>query len=163
MGQTDAARAARRRERRAWAIEAHVLRHGQHQCECGCGRNASFDQDGRPHRFKLGHAHPSFDAANAARLAGNIPIEDFRAAVKKMREQKGWTIEELAAHAGVSHSSVSGILYARRRKTVSREWATFFLRRCAGLAVVLPPAQQKRMSESIKSEQRRHNAWIAEV
>lgn len=155
MDTTGPERAARRRERRAHAIEAYVLLYGRPGCSCGCGAFVRFDRDGKPSRFVLGHTSPGFDAANQARLAGNLPVEDFRRALFKLKEAKGWTIADLAEAAKCSQSSMQGLLYAKRRKTVSREWATDFFRRIAGMPTAPTPWQHRFYGESNLPRKRR--------
>lgn len=104
-------------------------------CECGCGQAVSL-RKGKPSRFKQGHN--SVVAPPNVR-PDNIPIEDFRRAVRKLKNDKGWTWVQMAVAASMSDKHLYNLMGNKIQKSVQREWATDFFRRLAGLGA--PPTK----------------------
>lgn len=141
-------------------MQEYLQLHGSFPlCACGCGLEVSIDRDGRPGRVHGTHRANSFEKAVAARVEGNIPIDKFRAAVHKIRGEKGWTLKQTAEKGGLSYNQMSNIMYSTRRKSVSKEWATPFFRRLAGLPAPLTAFQQARIDREIKAERRVDDSW----
>jgi hypothetical protein len=122
------------------------------ECECGCGQLVNFNEKGKPNRCVLGHS-------------GNdgpfISIEKFRSVLADLRNQKGWSVPELAEHGGLSAQQLRLILYShtRYKRGINKEFATNFLRRCAGLPAPATPYQLKKRAELAKREEQLETSY----
>jgi transcriptional regulator with XRE-family HTH domain len=124
-------------------------------CACGCGEPTKFSASSGINKY-LNRQHVAYDKdysvitklGNDKRQEGNIPIEDFRAAVKKIKAQKGWSYSEMARRGGQSEGWLSCYMFDDRLQTVGKDTASLFLRRCAGLPA--PPSRfQERQARKI--------------
>lgn len=122
-------------------------------CECGCGEPVPFTSTSAvPQRF-VNRAHVTWwkqDTGQYSQMlrvraekrrnsADAIPIEDFRRVVRKMRADKGWSIDEICERGGWNIGQWSSYMYdSDRYFTIGREVATHFFRRLAGLGA--PPS-----------------------
>jgi hypothetical protein len=149
-------RKARNHERRR---SEYVAAHGRPVCECGCGEKVNFNSADKPYRFLRGH-NPR-DRTKAARVTPGsvpveecIPIEDFRAALRKQKERDGCTWEVMAERTGIGLNHMKALMYAKDRRHVSKDWATIVLRRLAGMSAPPSTWQQRDRRES----NRRHRS-----
>lgn len=139
----------RRRQRN---VEAYLAEHGTAPCcRCGCGELVNFDHDGRPRKYRPGH---NFDIVAYRRelTAAGVPLADFQAAVKKIKLQKGWTWDEVAHRGGISAGHIRRLMFGKGQASVSRPWATDFLRRLAGLSAPPSTYMLKRMEQEKRAE-----------
>lgn len=139
----------RRRERN---MQEYLSVHGVPPlCECGCGVRVNFGAKGTPNRF-AGPGHQSRlnpeqrsqmfaeKRAEYRERSGAIPIEDFVAAVRQLKEKEGLTWEELAERSGTSRGHLLNLIYNKNEvKSVGREWGTNFFKRLAGMPA--PPSK----------------------
>ena len=112
---------------------------------------------GQPYNYRRGHGEQlnrDVSAALAARQQGNIPIEAFRSEVRKVAANMGG-LYVVRDKVGIDKNSFDQVMYSRKRKTVSRAWATWFFRRLAGLPTEPTRAEQRRY--------RRRQAAIREI
>lgn len=104
-------------------------------CACGCGQYVNLVRGYEPSRFILGHYSSRWDDV--------IDIVKFRQVVKKLKDDYGLSLTELAAKGGISRNHLTSIMYDKRKKSVSREFATDFFRRLSGVPTA-PSTHQKR-------------------
>jgi hypothetical protein len=149
------------RKRAQWLAE-----HGETPfCQCGCGERVKLDANGRPrkyagknHHMRTRQAHERLSARSLEfheqrrERDGSIPIEKFRAACKQLKEDKGWSWKKLATEGGINPNYMRALMHDKRLKSVSREWATNFFRRTAGLAAPPSKYQLKRLARVGRAE-----------
>lgn len=136
-------------------------------CGCGCGEPVSLYRwsggVGTPAAY-VNRAHASWArtkedyerqgaGVSAARRRihqerGDIPIEDFRAAVRRIKGQRQLTWVKLAEAGGVSPSQLNMWMFGKGRDWVTREATTLFLRRLAGLGT--PATKHERRTVPMK-------------
>lgn len=107
-------------------------------CRCGCGEPVRFNANSGMTQY-VNRAHQLWDK-NYSEMAvlgpaakDSIPIEEFRRAVRNLKERKGLTYAELAEQGGQQPGWLSTYMYDKRYKSIGREAATSFFRRLAGL------------------------------
>lgn len=135
-------------------------------CACGCGEPVHFCTRG-PNKY-VNRAHVAWDrsasgSSEAAKLARremqlkrNIPIEKWRAAVRKIKAERGWTCEEIAHRGGWSLNNYRSWMYSTRVNTIGQTGVDF-LRRLAGLPAPATAWQIRQRDESAK--RMRKNQW----
>lgn len=122
-------------------------------CGCGCGEPVGINDKG-PKVF-VNRAHQGWARRGSTwERSGSIEIEKFRAAVRKIKESKGWTWTEMAAHGGWSHGMLKCYMADKRYNSVGLDVATSFLRRCAGMAGEMS-THQKRMDDERRVKMRK--------
>lgn len=115
-------------------------------CPCGCGIRVGFNANGAPNKY-AGPGHQTRlrreDAAEVAREqrarqrdeGGYIPLDKFVEVLRAHKERENLTWREIAERGGVSLGHLNTLIYKTTvSKSVSREWATAFFRRMAGLS-----------------------------
>lgn len=118
-------------------------------CACGCGEPTRFNEKGPTRVLNRQHAayfrdYASISAAgHRAKRArkDTIPIEDFRSAIRKLQERKGWSLSEIARRGGQYRTWLNAYMTDPRYQTIGRETATLFLRRASGLGA--PPSRHQ--------------------
>lgn len=146
------------RASRAKAKEAWIAENGPWpDCACGCGTPVKMDNSKREPRKYVGkHGHKStldhVHAINRERLSKEIPIEQFRSAMLKMKADKGWTLRQIADAGGVNYGHFKYLMYDKRPKHVTRAFVEPFLKRIAGMP--MPPSvwQLKQMNAEIMKD-----------
>jgi lambda repressor-like predicted transcriptional regulator len=139
-------------------IQDYLDAHGGEMpyCECGCGNKIeNFDGYCVPRRFLKGHFHGSLDSiamAHKVRRDRSIEVEPFRQAMLKIKERNGWTLRELAEHSGVSKKHLESVMYDKKKKHVTREYAVGVLSRLAGKPVPPSTYQKKRIANITRAE-----------
>jgi len=148
---------AQRAARRQRLIDEYVAANGHPVCECGCGTVCGFDSSDRPYRFVRAHNFTDEARSRAAALTpGSVPVEEcieiekFRAAVRKLKDEKGWTLADVGDRGGIGVDHMKVLMYAKARRHVSKEWAENFLRRVYGMGAPPTAYQQRDMEQSNK-------------
>lgn len=156
----DLERAAKRRywEKKGRALDVewekrkrleYIAEHGEPICQCGCGETGLSFTHGVPRKYKQGHINrvPEVLERRAKTFAKtHIPIEDFRKAWKKIREQRGYTNAQMAEISGMTFSQMNEIMYGKRKQFITKKLAERVLRRLAGMATE-PTSMEKRLLE----------------
>lgn len=131
-------------------------------CACGCGEPTKVrDKDGfqkyvdRQHQAWDKDYTAVSDARRRLDHARGIPVTEFRAAIRKIQQEKGWTLTEIAERGGQQPGWLNTYMYADPNRTIGRSTARAFLRRLAGLPE-LPSRWQQREFE-------RHERLLASV
>lgn len=128
-------------------------------CECGCGERVGFNSQGRPRRFAGQNHHYNVDEirvkvseehARRADEENRIPIDVFRRAARKVKEDKGWTWKQLAEAGGWSENHVKAMMFDKRAKNVGRQLGEDFFNRIAGLPVPPSTYMQKKADRELK-------------
>lgn len=107
-------------------------------CRCGCGEPVRFNANSGMTQY-VNRAHQLWDKDYSAMAVlgpaakDSIPIEEFRKAVRHLKERKGYTYAQMAELGGQQPGWLSTYMYDKRYKSIGREAATSFLRRLAGL------------------------------
>lgn len=131
-------------------------------CRCGCGEMVTMGERGP--KLYVNREHGLGDKIEAMRVAvvarwvrereaaGNIEIEKFRSAVKKIKKQKGWTWQETADRGGWSLGMLRCYMYDRGHKSVGLDIGVDFLRRLGGMSAP-PSTYQKRLVRQATARQ----------
>jgi len=128
--------AERMKDRR---VAAYLAEHGSPPlCACGCGEEVRFSSKGIPNKWVRGHSLRKRDQWDQVRPGGvriedRIPIDKFRAALKKAKAERNLTLREMADLTGVTFGHFKTILYSKRTTHISRDLATHMLRGLAGM------------------------------
>jgi len=134
----------RQRQKEEWRdrrIAAYIEEHGSApECACGCGEHVRFSDKGIPNKWVLGHSLRNRDQWKRVRPGGikvedRIPIDKFRKVLFDEKKKRGYSCRELADAAGVSEGHIKTLLYTKRTTHISRDLATYILRRFAGMPV----------------------------
>lgn len=143
-------------------VEAHGDRFTD-PCACGCGEPVRIGVS-KPQQY-VNRQHQAWDKnyaalsliANMAKTKDNIPIEQFRVAIKKLKAQKGWTYAQMAELGGQQPGWLHSYMYSDKQHTIGRRVATAFLSRLAGISTVatkheqrVAPAHVKKVNQTIK-------------
>jgi hypothetical protein len=93
-------------------VAAWLAEHGTPPpCGCGCGTPVGFDHNGTPNRYLAGHYLPPRAVTDAARYKGDrLPIGQARALLEALRTRYGWTLTEMARHAGMPSSTLWALM-----------------------------------------------------
>lgn len=144
---------ARTRERR---VAEYLAEHGNPPvCECGCGEYVNFTYVGKPNRYVIGHKIDIDKMLDSQYKNNYIPVKRVREALQKIKAERGWTIKELAEHAGVSNSHMKTILYDNtkyRKYGFEAQWVENMFRRLQGMSA--PPTTY--MLKQFKVVERRY-------
>ena len=146
---TDRAK-ARRLELRQERIDEYLARRPAPLCACGCGENVRFNYESYPSTYLRGHNAIETKRRQMAEKGGTITADEFRQALRKVKANKGWTWDELARQGGVSPGRIRSLMFGQQ-KLVTRDWATDFLRRLAGLSAPPTPYQLKQWKLDAKA------------
>lgn len=125
-------------------------------CACGCGEPTRFGVHGLQKYVNKTHLNWDKDykelsvAGNTARAESMIPIEDFRKAVKRLLQEKNWTISHMAKKAGQQPGWLHTYLYDSRINHISLEVAQLFFRRLAGQPTLATRYEQRTAPKSVK-------------
>jgi len=109
-------------------------------CACGCGDPVRFSDKGKPNKWLLGHTLRNRDQWKQVRPSGvrvedRIPIEKFRKVLFDEKKKRGHSCRTLAEAAGIGEGHMKTLLYTKRTTHISRDLATYILRRFAGMPV----------------------------
>lgn len=122
-------------------------------CLCGCGEPVPISDRGPAKYVNYGHMRwdkgaqitaNSKAARRAKQLERNTDLETWRAAVRQIKEQRGWTLSEMAERGGWPTGSLQSWLYGRNRLQTIGPQGVDFLRRLAGLPTPPSPYQQRK-------------------
>lgn len=116
-------------------------------CACGCGERVGFTSQGKPrtyagqnHHLRVMDMSKMISDLHAKRAdeEDRIPIEVFRKAARKIKEDRGWSWRQLAEAGGWSENHVKAMMFDKRAKNVGRELGENFFKRIQGIPV--PPS-----------------------
>lgn len=141
------ARAERRRQwderRRQRRMEAYLAEHGEMPlCACGCGERVKFDSRGNPRTYAAQNHHMRVSAMREKVIKAHerraeeldaIPIDKFRAAVRKVKEDRGWSWRQMAEAGGWNYNHIKSTMYDKRLKTINRKIGEDFFKRIQGI------------------------------
>jgi hypothetical protein len=121
-------------------------------CACGCGERVTIRQDNGKVR-KYAHLYTPFSDPDFLHWVGSYPRDTidkatFRAALVRVKDQKGWTWRELEHRAGLKPGHIDSVIYDKRRIGVGRDWARDLFRRLAGESLPPTPYQLRMNRES---------------
>lgn len=130
-------------------------------CACGCGEPSRMGTKGYQKYLNKTHAQwgnlENLRSNTSNPLPDGIPIESFRAAIHKIKTDRGWSLRECAKRGGQQPGWLHTYMYDRRYKTIGREVATAFLRRLAGECTIATtyeqrtaPAKMEKTAKAIK-------------
>lgn len=148
----------RYRERK---LAQYVAEHGaMPQCECGCGTEVGMAADGKPYRFKNGHRMRMPDRIEALRIhsrerwddRNSIDRDVFFTKLNELRVAKGMTWPELCEKIGTTNDTLQGMRYSKKRRRVSKRWATAVLQRLASQAATPTRAQRERWAKLARAD-----------
>lgn len=128
-------------------------------CACGCGEPVKISNKG-PGKY-VNQAHNRWvnqpKAAKAGGLAtrGDIEIEKFRTMLQKVKDEKGWTWDQMAEAGGWSDGHLHNCLYKDEVKGIREETARKFLRRCLGL----PEQMSERQIKVEREREKKLKRW----
>jgi len=143
---------ARRRNRQKLLIKEYLEIHDHPTCKCGCGTKVNFDLYGKPYLYANGHRGSATTAKmTKARWGDRVPADKFRKIVKDTLEKRNWTLKELAEAGSVEYKDLRRAYYGKA-SSISKPWATRFLRSLAGLPVVPTEQQAAAFEASIRKE-----------
>lgn len=111
-----AANALARQRYRERKIKAYLDEHGERPlCKCGCGNFVNFSSKGDIQTYLNGHY--GFKSANPKRWNPDnyIPIVKVREVLQRIRRERGWSVDELARHAGVAPTTMKSILHDKKK------------------------------------------------
>lgn len=124
----------RTRERR---VAEYLAEHGEPpMCECGCGEHVKFSHWGKPNRFVIGHKIDVEKMLDKQYEDHYIPVERVREALNKIRQERGWTVKELAEQAGLSLPHMRSVLYSKKqfkKYGFDAKWIENMFRRIQGM------------------------------
>lgn len=147
MPETAEERAHRKRRGREDYAARWMAENELPACECGCGEQVRFGvTKGRPNRYVRNHQRrdPSGLIAYKKTLtAQGIPIEDFRRALRQVKDTKGWTWAEMANQAGIPAGTLHSMMYGPGQHSVSRQRARDVFARLAGKPMPMTPLQRR--------------------
>ena len=142
---------ARLKQRR---ISEYLAEHGNPPlCECGCGDRVNFSSLGRPNRYINGHKIDVDGMLGKQYENHYIPAERVREALGKIREERGWTVKQLAEQAGISHGHMKVVLYSQtkyKKYGFDVAWVENVFRRLKGLSAPPTSYMLKQFKESDK-------------
>ncbi len=61
-----------------------------------------------------------------------IDIQEFREALREVKDLKGWSWTNMADLSGVSKPRLTSMMYDKRLHTISKDWATDLLKSLLG-------------------------------
>lgn len=148
--------AYRKRQIAKWHLENGEL---TPECECGCGERVGFDQNGRPNRFAGVNHHLNVVDLSGAMTEWHeqrrerqnaIPIDKFRAAVFKVKEERGFTWQSMADAGGWSRNQLNYYAHDKRVKSIGRQLGEDFFKRIAGIPTEPSTFQRKKMKADLE-------------
>ena len=134
----------------------YLEEHGQTPlCLCGCGEHVGFNDKGRVNRYINGHQVVAIPGHINDRfdMRERIPIERVREALQRIRNERGWSVAELAERAGLSLTHMQGILYDKRKWNkygIDRTLVEQMFRRIQGLPTVPSSYMLKQYTRTIQ-------------
>ena len=129
-----------KRREREWKESGKLLP----KCACGCGDRVKLGRHGQPNTYIFGHQVDTVELTETH--LPRVPVEEFRANVRKICGHFGWSIRECAEAARCSYRHLEHIMYSNtkgRERGLNAEWVTNFYRRCFGQSAP-PSASQLR-------------------
>jgi hypothetical protein len=157
--QAQARRERNAKARKKWAdskIKKYLEEHGQTPlCECGCGEHVRFSDKGDVQRYLNGHY--GFNAANEVRWSPDkyVPAEKFREVLRRIMNEKGLSLKQLAETAGIAESTLHSMLYDKKRyskKGFSKTRCEYILRRIYGMPTAANDQIRKKAQKSLQVE-----------
>lgn len=139
-------------------------------CACGCGDPVRISMTRGPNKYINGQ-HMSWDQQSMkseqfkaihvkTREAHGIPIEQFRAALRKIKAQKGMTWAQMAEAGGQSRGWIMSYMFDHKRLvSINKDTATLFLQKLAGVGT--PPS--KHQERTAPKQIARTNMAIAKI
>lgn len=128
-------------------------------CECGCEERVGFDHNGKLNRFAGVNHHLNVVDLSGAMTDWHerrrerqdaIPIDKFRAAVRKVKDEHGFTWQSMADAGGWSRNQLNYYAHDKRVRSIGRKLGEDFFKRIAGIPTEPSTFMKKKMKADME-------------
>lgn len=133
-------------------------------CACGCGEPVPFGRAKWKPNLYVNQAHINYaqwgkmaDRSKKGvetRYAKAIPASQFRAALRRIKKERGYTWEQIADITGLQLGQISCWMNSKKVTRISEKSATHVFRRLAGLATPPTRYEQRDLPKPFTSKRR---------